>query len=73
MIRAEDIKKEIDVLPPSMLVQLDMFIRHLKKNAKESAAAETILMELSEYAFDDDLPPDLSEQHDFYLYGVSRK
>lgn len=73
MIRAEDLKKEIDILPPSMLIQVEMFIKHLKKKAKESTSPVTLLSELSEYAFDDDLPTDLSEQHDFYLYGESGK
>lgn len=73
MIRAEDLKKEIDVLPPSMLVEVEMFIRNLKKKAKKSSKSLSLLSDLAEYAIEDDLPADLSEQHDHYLYGVSKK
>jgi hypothetical protein len=38
------------------------------KKAEESAMPVTLLSELSEYAFDDELPADLSERHDVYLY-----
>ena len=73
MIRAEDLKKEIDVLPPSMLVEVEMFIRNLKKKAKKSSKPVTLLSDLAEYAIEDNLPADLSEQHNHYLYGVSKK
>ena len=73
MIRSEDLKKEIDVLPLSMLVEVEMFIRNLKKKAKKSSKSLTLLSDLAEDAIEDDLPSDLSEQHDHYLYGVSKK
>lgn len=33
----------------------------------------TLLSELTVYAIEDDLPSDLAEQHDHYLYGVPKK
>jgi hypothetical protein len=35
--------------------------------------AETLLSEVAAYAIEDDLPADMAEQHDHYLYGVSKK
>lgn len=33
----------------------------------------TFLTELTAYTIEDDLPSDLAEQHDHYLYGVPKK
>ena len=45
-----------------MLVEID----HLVKKP-------TLLSEDAAYAIEDDLPADLAEQHDHYLYGVSKR
>ena len=62
MNKAETLKRDIDLLPPSMLVEID----HLVKKP-------TLLSEVAAYAIEDDLPADLAEQHDHYLYGVSKR
>ena len=50
------LKRDIDLLPPSMLVEIDHLVRK-----------PTLLSEVAAYAIEDDLPADLAEQHDHYL------
>jgi hypothetical protein len=73
MNKAEDLKKQIDTLPPSMIVEVEKFIRNLKREAKKPRKPLSLLSDLAEYAIEDDLPVDLAEQHDHYLYGVSKR
>jgi len=73
MNKAEDLKKEIDTLPSSMLVEVEGFIKKLKKEVKKPRKPLSLLSDLAEYAIEDDLPADLAEQHDHYLYGISKK
>ena len=72
MNKAEDLKKQIDTLPPSMMVEVEKFIKNLKKETKKPHKPLSLLSELAEYAIEDDLPADLAKQHDHYLYGVSK-
>ena len=75
MSRAESIKRQIDTLPPSLLTEVDRFIFGLcKKVEKQKTAPKSLLSDLAEYSITtDDLPTDLAEQHDHYLYGLPRK
>jgi hypothetical protein len=71
--KAETLKKDLDLLPPSMLAEVENFVKKLKRQYKTDKKPSTILSELATYVIDDDLPADMAEQHDHYLYGVSKK
>lgn len=73
MNKAESIKRQIDILPPAMLYEVDRFIVGLRKKTERAKAPVSLLSQLAEYAVNDDLPADLAEQHDHYLYGTPRK
>lgn len=73
MRKAESIKNEIDQLPVSMLGEVERLIEKLKKKGKIAGKPTTTLSGLSAYAIEDDLPTDLAEQHDHYLYGTPKK
>ena len=73
MGKAETLKRQIDVLPPAMLGEVEQFIKKLKDRRVTMLKKATILSELAAFAIDDDLPTDLAEQHDHYLYGVPKK
>jgi len=73
MNKAESLKRQIDVLSPAMLSEVDRFIKSLKKQVRKPGNRVSLLSELAECALDDDLPTDLAEQHDHYLYGTPRK
>ncbi len=73
MRKAESLKNEIDMLPVSMLGEVERFIEKLKKKEKAVGKPARSLSTLSTYAIEDDLPSDLAEQHDHYLYGTPKK
>lgn len=73
MSRAESIKRQIDILPPAMLSEVDRFILGLRKKAVRAAAPASLLSQLAEFSIEDDLPADLADQHDHYLYGTPKK
>lgn len=73
MNKTESLKRQIDVLPPAMLSEVDRFIKSLKKQVRKPVKRVSLLSELAECALDDDLPTDLAKQHDHYLYGTPRK
>ena len=73
MNKTELLKREIDLLPPSMLVEVERLVKKLKRQYKMVRKPATLLSEVAAHAIEDDLPADLSEQHDHYLYGVSKK
>ncbi len=73
MNRAEILKQQIDMLPPAMLFEIEKFINRLHKKKRSEDSHTSLLSELAEYSVDDDLPDDLAEQHDHYLYGVPKK
>lgn len=56
-----------------MLYEVDRFIVGLRKKTERAKAPVSLLCQLAEDAVNDDLPTDLAEQHDHYLYGTSRK
>ena len=73
MNKAETLKRDIDLLPPSMLVELEHLVNKLKRQSTTVKKPATLLSELAANAIEDDLPADLAEQHDHYLYGVAKK
>jgi hypothetical protein len=73
MNKAEALKRELDLLPPSMLVEVEHLVKKLKRQCKTNRKPATLLSEVAAYAIEDDLPTDLAEQHDHYLYGVPKK
>ena len=73
MNKAETLKKDLDLLPSSMLVEVEHLVKKLKRQYKMARKPATLLSEVAAHAIEDDLPADLSEQHDHYLYGVSKK
>jgi len=73
MNKAETLKKDLDLPPSSMLVEVEHLVKKLKRQYKMTRKPATLLSEVAAYAIEDDLPSDLAEQHDHYLYGVSKK
>ena len=73
MGKVESLKREIDLLPLSMLGEVERLVIKLKKKGKPGGKPKTLLAELAACAIEDDLPTDLAEQHDHYLYGVPKK
>jgi len=73
MGKAETLKRELDLLPSSMLGEVERLVKKLKKQHKTARKPATLLSELADYTIDDDLPSDLAKQHDHYLYGVPKK
>ncbi len=73
MLKAEKIKKEIDVLPANMLSEVEKFIQSLKTRKKNGRKKSFLLSELAGIAADIDLPKDFSKQLDHYLYGLPKK
>jgi DNA replication initiation complex subunit (GINS family) len=73
MLKAEKIKKEIDVLPNDMLDEVEKFIKSLKQRKKNGKRKSALLYELAEIATNIDIPKDFSKQHDHYLYGMPKK
>jgi hypothetical protein len=73
MIKAEKIKKEIDILPVNMLNKVERFIQSLKTHKKNGRKKSSLLSELADIAVDVDIPSDFSKQHDHYLYGLPKK
>jgi len=73
MNKAETLKRELDLLPSSMLIEVEHLIKKLKKQSKTTRKPTTLLSDVAAYAIEDELPADLAEQHDHYLYGVSKK
>lgn len=73
MIKAEKIKKEIDILPVNMLNEVGRFIQSLKTRKKNGRKKSSLLSELADIAVDIDIPSDFSKQHDHYLYGLPKK
>ena len=73
MRKAEILKKEIDRLPISMLGEVEHLIEKLKKKGEIAGKPTKTLSDLSAYAIEDNLPTDLAEQHDHYLYGTPKK
>jgi hypothetical protein len=72
MTRSDVLKKELDSLPAEMLDEVARYVRRLKRRKPRNVASGCLLSELSDSAIDDDLPADLAEQHDHYLYGVPK-
>jgi hypothetical protein len=68
MNKAEDLKKQLDALPPSMLVEVGRFIKNLKREAQGPRKPLSLLSELAEYTIEDDLPADLAKHHDHYHF-----
>ncbi|MEI6315489.1 MAG: hypothetical protein WCO89_11510 [Syntrophus sp. (in: bacteria)] len=73
MNKTETLKRDIDLLPPSMLVEVEHLVKKLKRQYETDKKPATLLSEVAAYAIEDDLPTDLAEQHDHYLYGVPKK
>jgi hypothetical protein len=73
MNKTETLKRDIDLLPPSLLVEVEHFVNKLKRQSTAAKKPATLLSELAACAIVDNLPADLAEQHDHYLYGVSKK
>jgi len=73
MNKADALKRELDLLPPSMLAEIEHLVKKLKRQSKTTRKTATLLSDVAAYAIEDDLPTDLAEQHDHYLYGVPKK
>jgi len=71
MATADQLKREIDVLPAPFLDEVARFIIKLKQ--RRSSTQPDLLADLSACRIDDDLPADLAEQLDHYLYGTPKK
>ena len=73
MNKLESLQNEIAKLPPSMLVEVEGFVRKKKKEMKSWQKPPSLLSDLAKCAIEDDLPVDLAKQHDHYLYGTPKK
>ena len=73
MLKAEKIKKEIDILSNEMLDEVEKFISNLKTRKKTVRKKSSLLSDLSSLSAKIDLPEDFSKQHDHYLYGIPKK
>ena len=73
MGKTESIKREIDLLPYPMLGEVERLIKKLKQQSKAVGNQTHLLSKLAAYSIEDDLPSDLADQHDHYLYGVPKK
>lgn len=73
MLKAEKIKKEIDILPSDMLDEVEKFIRSLKPRKRNGKKKSALLSDLADIAANLDLPKDFSRQHDHYLYGLPKR
>ncbi|MFZ2633412.1 MAG: hypothetical protein WA081_18250 [Desulfosalsimonadaceae bacterium] len=72
MNKSKNLKKQIDTLPSAMLVEVERFIKELKNGVKTTERQNSLLSKLAACAIEDDLPSDLAEQHDHYLYGTTK-
>ncbi len=72
MATAHELKQEIDTLSSRELSEVNRFIKLMKKKAVPKASGN-ILHDLAVYQIEDNLPADLAEQHDHYLYGTHKK
>ena len=73
MNKAETPKRELDLLPSSMLVEVEHLVKKLKNQCKTARKPASLLSDVAAYAIEDELPADLAEQHDHYDYEVSKK
>jgi hypothetical protein len=73
MNKVETLKRELELRPSSMLVEVEHLVKKLKKQCKSATKPAILLSEVAAYAIEDELPADLAEQHDHHLYGVSKK
>ena len=73
MLKAEKIKKEIDILSNEMLDEVEKFISNLKTREKTVRKKSSLLSDLSALSSEIDLPADFSKQHDHYLYNLPKR
>lgn len=73
MGNAETLKRDLDLLPSSMITEVERLVKKLKLQCKKTGKPKHLLSELAVYSIEDNLPSDLAEQHDHYLYGVPKK
>ncbi len=74
MNRLESLKRELDYLPTDKLALVERLLLEIKKGEEMQATGEcSLLTDLAQSAFYDELPADLSVQHDHYLYGVPKR
>jgi len=73
MLKAEKIKKEIDILSSEMLDEVEKFIGNLKTRKKAVGKKSSLLSDLSSLSAEIDLPEDFSKQYDHYLYGLPKR
>jgi hypothetical protein len=69
----ESVKQQLERLPPELLLDVGCFLEKLLQD-RLGQEPKTLLEELSSYAIsEDDLPHDLAQNHDHYLYGMPKK
>jgi hypothetical protein len=73
MLKAEKIKKEIDILSNEMLDEVEKFISNLKTRKKTVRRKSSLLSDLSALSSEIDLPADFSKQHAHYLYNLPKR
>lgn len=72
MRKAESLKTR-SISSVSMLGEVERLIEKLKKKRAIAGKPTKTLSGLSAYTIEDDLPAELAEQHDHYLYGTPKK
>ena len=69
----ESVKQQLEQLPPELLLDVELFLKNIHQD-RAGQEPENLLERLSSYAIaEDDLPHDLAQNHDHYLYGAPRK
>ncbi|PTN32740.1 hypothetical protein [Desulfonatronum sp. SC1] len=68
----ESVKQQLEQIPPELLHHVELFLKNLHED-RAGQEPENLLEKLSSYAIaEDDLPNDLAEHHDHYLYGTPK-
>lgn len=73
MGNVELLKQDLDLLPSSTIIEVERLVEELKRQCRNTGKQKNLLSELADYSIEDNLPSDLAEQHDHYLYGVPKK
>ncbi|MFO7728314.1 MAG: hypothetical protein R6X11_08290 [Desulfonatronovibrio sp.] len=73
MSNLDRLRKELEELPPELLDEAEKIIMDLKARKTISGESAGLLRKLASMSVNDDLPLDLAEQHDHYLYGSPKK
>ncbi len=73
MTTIERIKEQLEQMPPEMLIEIEHIIARFKKRNQAERISSPLFDDLITMSESDDLPKDLSINHDHYIYRVPKK